>query len=477
MTQPVTDPTHTVSRAGYANPLTLDLKVTEASFVNVYVDDALLDSAEYSITGLGSDDGIAITIPAATSPAWFPDAASITVAFEPPISQPFDLSAGGVFGRAFENAIDAVVRIILSIKGGLDRTLKVPHGVEGDMTLPTPVPNASVVWNETGTGFINGPDAAVILTASEMSIIATEQALIATEAAGVSVDARDAALAAAASLNLPILNPANAGRVLGVTPLGTYALIKRHGLYMQETETWLDYLDRFNIATPQRSVLKIIDEFIELEMSEGIWQKHDIFDLFVGPSTAAISVNMKAPGTFNPSLVNAPIFAPYKGVKGDGGGAHVLLGYAPNQLTHYKRDDAHVMLATADSDVDGRSAYASTAGVLNLSITPRSASGNLVARLNSDNIASYSVSESEGFVLVNRTSEAEFSVEKNGVLRGVAAQPSTAPHASQMALLRNGSVYSRHRALALSVGAGLTANQREAHYSFVQNLLLDLGAY
>jgi hypothetical protein len=182
MTQPAADPIHAVLRAGYANPLTLDIKVTDDSYVKVYVDSELLDSSEYTIDGIGSDDGIEITI-TDFDDDFFPDAVYITAVFEPPIEQGADLSAGGAFGRAFENAIDAIVRMIISIKGGIERTVKVPYGVPGDIVLPTPVPGSTLIWDEDGTALITGPTASAIANAEALVDDVEEDADRAEEAA------------------------------------------------------------------------------------------------------------------------------------------------------------------------------------------------------------------------------------------------------------------------------------------------------
>jgi hypothetical protein len=158
MTQPAAEPIHAVLRAGFANPLTLDIQVTDDSYVKVYVDDVLLDSSEYLVEDLNDPDGVNIYI-LDFDEDFYPDALYITAVFEPPIEQGADLSAGGAFGRAFENAIDAIVRMIISLKGGIDRTVKVPYGVPGDIVLPTPVPGATFMWDEDGQALVNGPTA------------------------------------------------------------------------------------------------------------------------------------------------------------------------------------------------------------------------------------------------------------------------------------------------------------------------------
>lgn len=204
MVQPVKNPINTVLRAGFANPLPLDIKVIDASYVKVYVDELEIDPDTYTVSGVGSDDGVEITI-AGVGPDWYPNAVVVTAAFEPPVNQPADLSAGGIFGIAYENVADNIVRIILSLKGGLDRTLKVPYGVEGNIVLPSPVPGASIAWDDFGTGFINGPSTA------DISIITPYLPAI----SGVYADI-DAVIVAAASIDIIDTVAASIGSVNAV---------------------------------------------------------------------------------------------------------------------------------------------------------------------------------------------------------------------------------------------------------------------
>jgi len=159
MTQPVKQTRHAVARSGFSNPLTLEIQVDDAAFVKVYADDALLSlGSDYTIDGLGSADGIEITIINGEDTEFFPDTETFAALFLPIYEQGADLSAGGTFGRAFENAIDALARQILSLDDRLRRSLTLPatYADEDQLAFPLPVAGRVLVGNATADGFDNG---------------------------------------------------------------------------------------------------------------------------------------------------------------------------------------------------------------------------------------------------------------------------------------------------------------------------------
>lgn len=187
MVQPVAQPRHAVQRSGFANPLTLDIKVTNQSFVHVYADDDLLTlGVDYTIDGLGDPNGIEITIIDVDDPGAYPDTLTFAAVFMPLVEQNADLSAGGRFGIAFEEAIDAIVRQSLSFDDRLRRSLILPPTYSGteQVQFPLPEPGRVLVGNATSTGYESGP------TVPEISGIVgiTDQINIVAEIADEIVD-------------------------------------------------------------------------------------------------------------------------------------------------------------------------------------------------------------------------------------------------------------------------------------------------
>lgn len=97
-----------VSNEGFSNPIPFDQYIEAAAHLTVYADATPLTiGTHYTVSGLLDNDGADITI-TATGLALDPD--EWIVEHNPPIEQLADLSLGGSFGLAYENALDALVR-------------------------------------------------------------------------------------------------------------------------------------------------------------------------------------------------------------------------------------------------------------------------------------------------------------------------------------------------------------------------------
>lgn len=203
MTQPVAQPRHAVARSGFANPLTLGIKVTDTSFVKVYADDMLLQLGfDYTIDGLGDPAGIEITIIDGEDAGSYVGVDTFAAVFSPLFEQGADLSAGGNFGLAFESAIDALNRQIQALDDRLRRSLTLPPTYESDNQLSFPLPSAGrvLVGNATNTGFENGatlPEIETIVGLTDQIVLLTGIAPQIVEVAAV--DSQIVALAPVAA--------------------------------------------------------------------------------------------------------------------------------------------------------------------------------------------------------------------------------------------------------------------------------------
>lgn len=163
MTQAVAQVRNVVARSGFANPLTLGVLVTDVSYLEVFADDDLLsEGTDYVVTGIGDVFGVSIEIIGAEDVDEYVGVETFTALFTPPISQDADLGAGGPFGQAFENAVDAIVRRILAVNDRTVRAIKVPPNVEGDMELTWPFLDDGVpAWDADSETFVWVPRSAV----------------------------------------------------------------------------------------------------------------------------------------------------------------------------------------------------------------------------------------------------------------------------------------------------------------------------
>lgn len=208
MTETVVDQRTTVAVSGFANPISLAANAEENGHIKVYADDELLTLGEdYSLDGVGDTgdldeiDGVEVTI---LEPANWSAYDSFTVEHDPPLDQGGDLGAGGSFGQAFENALDATARRLQALGTKLDRVFRLPVSeTETSVVLPHPVENRGLVWRLGDDGYYLGntvedPDTEP-LTAAVTAQLAAEAAQAAAEAAETEATAQASAAALSAA--------------------------------------------------------------------------------------------------------------------------------------------------------------------------------------------------------------------------------------------------------------------------------------
>lgn len=146
---------NTVSDTGFTGVLSLpNVLVEDETHVKIYAGVTELSlGSDYSVTGVLDPNGPVVTIldPSAHRPTtdW-------TIRFAPPLDQAADLSLGGSFGLAYENAIDALARRFQSVAERLNRSLTLAVNYTGQpLSLPPGDPGKSFKWNETGDGLVN----------------------------------------------------------------------------------------------------------------------------------------------------------------------------------------------------------------------------------------------------------------------------------------------------------------------------------
>lgn len=200
MTQAVAQVRNVVQRSGFANPLTLGVLVTVASYVKVYADDELLvDGADYSLTGVGDTNGVEIEIIGADDPDNYVGYETFTALYDPPLDQQVDLSSGGRLGVAYEAGLDQNNRRLQALADPVSRSLRLPPNMDVDGELPwPPVDGYNLVWDEDLQQMVWADG--VIGAAADAAAAAASAATAAAEAAAAAVSsglAEDAATAAA----------------------------------------------------------------------------------------------------------------------------------------------------------------------------------------------------------------------------------------------------------------------------------------
>lgn len=150
-----------ISGSGWVNPLSHDIMIENASHIEVWADDAQLTlGVDYLVNNVLVEAGYTITI--VNPMQWSPDVWVLD--HRPPITQEADTSGGGQFGRAYEAAMDAIIRRLQSVDDRVSRALitdrSVPVGTQPP-TLPLPENDTLIGWDEFGINLVNKPEASV----------------------------------------------------------------------------------------------------------------------------------------------------------------------------------------------------------------------------------------------------------------------------------------------------------------------------
>jgi hypothetical protein len=151
-----------ISGSGWANPLSHSFYLENSSHLKVYsnvadVLEQLTLGVDYSVSGVGDDNGYEVTI---TTPGdW--DPTSWVLSVEPPIDQPADISLGGTFGERFEAALDRVSNRIQHVYDMASRAIKSPLSTDPDELVQDDLVVDPAILNDFETS------AAAVIAAAE----------------------------------------------------------------------------------------------------------------------------------------------------------------------------------------------------------------------------------------------------------------------------------------------------------------------
>jgi len=154
----------------------------------------VVDSADYTITGVGSDTGGTVIYPKAGSPlaATF----KITVYRKVPVTQGVSVANQTAYNAGVvEGVWDRGRMIDQDIREDTDRSLRMPLTFTGEVSdFPVPEDTKAIVWN--GSALANGPSASEIAASNAAGISAALDAeqtaldRIATAADRSAIDAK-----------------------------------------------------------------------------------------------------------------------------------------------------------------------------------------------------------------------------------------------------------------------------------------------
>lgn len=184
-------------------------------------------------------------------------------------------------------------------------------------------------------------------------------------------------------------------------------------------------------------------------------------------------LNFKEPGTRTLAAVNSPTFAAYRGFAGDGATSYLDTAVAPNALTHFKQDGAHIGVYIVAGGNGGPSiGVADTNARVLLYADTVSPQG----RVNTLTSTTTAAASTVGHVVAARDNSATQRVIKDGVLLSESAATSTAPHASALTIGRFNTQYSTAPHGAAHFGGNMSDAQSAEFYGTLQTYMRDIGA-
>jgi hypothetical protein len=215
---------------------------------------------------------------------------------------------------------------------------------------------------------------------------------------------------------------------------------------------------------PSDAVAVAQNTMVAALVAAGVWVKLDIFYLFAQESNGDGEAlkNWLNPGTFDATLVNAPIFVSLEGFTGDGATQEIETGFnLTSDSVKYTLDASSfgTYIRTNVSDNGGDIAADAAADSFLIS---RSGSDTTIGRINAANSLSVANTDSRGFYVVNRNDSAGHQIWKNKVKINDAPLASTAlPNDTVVFLSKGGTAYTTRQNAGGYVGANLTQTNIE----------------
>lgn len=212
--------------------------------------------------------------------------------------------------------------------------------------------------------------------------------------------------------------------------------------------------------------------------SNNLWSGIDVLQLYAVETTQGALINVRQPGTYNGSLVDAPTFTADRGYTTDGSNDAINTGFI-NQ-GNYTQDSASWSLWSLTSGQLATGSGSGSSGNPFGFLNPRNASDVIRYCINNIAIVSSSSANTDGtgFYSVVRTASNLTTVYKNGVSFGTDATASSGePDTNNYHVGYNiaaASFTARQFACAV-LGAGRTAAQELALYNILRAYMTAVG--
>lgn len=178
---------------GVQAAFTYPFPIFENVDLEVYAGTAL-QSTGFTISGAGDSVGGVVTFDAAPL-----SGVIVTLARRLNIQRTSDFQESGQFrSKVINDELDYLTASLQQVSDDQSRSLQmsITESKSVDMTLPTPAANMSIVWNDTESGFVNGPTIDEISSAQLYANSASASSVAAATSAGQAATSAAAALAA-----------------------------------------------------------------------------------------------------------------------------------------------------------------------------------------------------------------------------------------------------------------------------------------
>jgi len=198
-----------ISGSGWSNPLSwADVTLENSAHLEVWTDDTQLALGDdYSITGVGDSEGFSVTI---VDTGLAPDV--FVLVLKPTMTQGADLSNGGRFGVAAEEALDALARRMQALEDMINRAVKVPltTALDADQITIEAVAEGHLWKADANGNMVDAGDGDDIAGAQTAAATATAKAAEALQSAADALQSAEDAAASAAEATGDVTGPASA---------------------------------------------------------------------------------------------------------------------------------------------------------------------------------------------------------------------------------------------------------------------------
>lgn len=223
---------------------------------------------------------------------------------------------------------------------------------------------------------------------------------------------------------------------------------------------------------------------IQSLLDAGVWTKLDALYVFASHDSQAGLLNVKAPGTFNATLTNAPTFTTDRGFAGNGTNSFIDSNFNPATAGgNFAQNSACFGFWSRSSGQLSSSSAGWFDGTDGTTILPRTTGDIFSFRINqvaASATGGLAVTNGVGLMIVNRSETSATQAYRNAVALSVTTAPNQTSTALNSASLRFGSItaatFSTLEFAAGVIGGSLNADEQSALYSTLNTYMAAVGA-